>query len=309
MMKPAIQKIYVVLAKQQNKTDFELLCRMLSGLFSYVNITSNLYLVAEDLPESMPQVERIQKEAGKLLRNNLFARLYLHFVHSVSPTTAKEMDYYLYYYYQPLKRAAREFDREGFIHQEVPRLMLLPVIVPDHRVEFASLIGLLNAFKSMFMLPCLYLDKTTFFLSKDKDLLTRAEKIYFGNGHSREPAEIACNLFYQDLLDQSLTNLAAKAAFMSAPCPASLIISAHDGQVYCCMDAFRENESLTDIYGKSADELMEIYYEHNHSKRDCLGCRRRTAAFFAGLPLSQTKKQHIEALLAHFESSSGMSGR
>jgi len=94
---------------------------------------------------------------------------------------------------------------------------LLPVIAPDHRVDPASLIGLLNAFKSMFMLPCLYLDKTTFFLSKDKELLTRAEKIYFGNDHSREPAEIACNLFNQDLLDQSLSSLASKAVFMSVP--------------------------------------------------------------------------------------------
>jgi len=308
-MKPAIHKIYVVLAKQQNMADFELLCRLLSGLFSYINLTCNLYLVAENLPESMPQVERIQKDIGKFLKLNLFARLYLHFVHSVSPTSAKEIDYYLNYYYQPLKRAAHEFDKEGFIHQEVPRLILLPVIAPDHRVEPASLGGLLNASRSMFMLPCLYLDKTTCFLSKDKDLLARTEKIYFGNGQSREPSEIACNLFYQDLLDESLSKLASKAVFMSVPCPASLIVSANDGKVYCCMDAFRKNKSLIDIYGKSADELMEIYYEHNHSKRDCLECKRKTAQFFAGLPVSETKKQHILALLSHFETSRGMSGR
>ena len=105
--KPAIQKIYVVLSKQQDKADFELLCRILSGLFSYVNLTSNLYLVAENLPESMPRIERIQKDVGKFLKSNLFARLYLHFVHSVSLTTAKEIDYYLYYYYQPLEKSGR----------------------------------------------------------------------------------------------------------------------------------------------------------------------------------------------------------
>lgn len=298
MIKPAIQKIYVVLAKQQDLADFELLCHTLSGLFSYVNLTSNLYLVAENLPQSMSQIERIQKDVGKFLKTNLFARLYLHFVHSVRLTTAKEIDYYFYYYYQSLKRAAGEFDREGFIHQEVPRLILLPVFVPDHCVESATLIGLFNALKSVFMLPCLYLNKTTFFLAQDKDILTRTEKIYFGNGHSRKPAEVACNLFYQDLLDESLAKLAYKAVFMSAPCPTSLIVSAKDGKIYCCMDAFRKNESLTDIYGKSADELMELYYEHNSSKRDCLGCRRRTAEFFAGLPISETKKQNIGALLS-----------
>ena len=106
-----------------------------------------------------------------------------------------------------------------------------------------------------------------------------------------------------------MSNLASKAVFMSVPCPASLIVSANDGKVYCCMDAFRKNQSLTDIYGKSADELMEIYYEHNHSKRDCLRCRRRSAEFFAGVPVSETKKQYIGALLAHFETFRGISGR
>jgi hypothetical protein len=300
MIKPAIQKIYVVLAKQQEKADFELLCRLLSGLFSYVNLTSNLYLVGGSLPESMPRIERIQKDVGKFLKTNLFARLYLHFVHWAPLTTAKEIDYYFRYYYQSLKRASGEFDREGFIHQEVPRFILLPVIAPDNRVESASLIGLLNALKSVFMLPCLYLDQSTFFLSQDQDVTTRTEKIYFGNGDSREPAEIACNLFYQDLLDDSLAKLASKAVFMSAPCPASLIVSAKDGTVYGCMEAFCKNECLTDIYGKSADELMELYYEYDNSKRDCLGCKRRTAEVFADLPISETKKQYIEALLSHF---------
>ncbi|MEA1946488.1 MAG: hypothetical protein U9N83_04190 [Thermodesulfobacteriota bacterium] len=283
MIKPAIQKIYVVLAKQQDKADLELLCRALSGLFLYVNMTSNLYLVAGNLSESMHQIERIQKEVGKFLKTNLFARLYLHFVHSATLTTVKEIDYYFRYYYDSLKRGAGEFDREGFIHQEVPRLILLPVFVPDKRVESALLIGLFNALKSVFMLPCLYLDRSTFFLAQDKNLLARTEKVYFANGKSREPAEIACNLFYQDLFDESLAKLASKAVFTSGPCPTSLIVSAKDGKIYCCMDAFRKNESLTDIYEKSADELMELYYEHNNSKRDCLGCRRRTAEFFAVL--------------------------
>jgi predicted Fe-S protein YdhL (DUF1289 family) len=303
MIKPAIQKLYVVLPNQQDKSDLEMLCGLLSGLFPYVNLTSNLYIVAGNLSESMPRIERIQKEVGKFLRTNLFARLYLHFVHSAPLTTVKEIDYYYRYYYQPLKRGASEFDREGFIHQEVPRLILLPVFVPDNRVESASLIGLFNTLKSVFMLPCLYLDENTFFLAQDEDLMTCTEKVYFGNGDSRDPAKIACHLFHQDLLDESLAHLGDKAVFMSAPCPASLIVSAKDGKIYCCMDAFRKNESLIDGYGKSADELMELFYEHDNSKRDCLGCRRRTAEVFANLPVSKTKKQNIGALLFHLEAS------
>jgi hypothetical protein len=248
----------------------------------------------------MPRIERIQKEVGKFLKTNLFARLYLHFVHSAPLTTVKEIDYYFRYYYQSLKRGAGEFDREGFIHQEVPRLILLPVFVPDHRVESELLIELFNTLKSIFMLPCLYLDDRTFFLAQDKDLMTCTEKVYFGKGDSREPDEIACHLFYQDLLDESLANLTAKSVLMSAPCPTSLIVSAKDGKIYCCMDAFRRNESLTHGYGKSADELIALFYGHENSKRDCLGCRRRTAEVFIDLPVSKTKKQNIGTLLSHF---------
>ena len=300
MNQPAIQKIYVVLDKQQQNADFKLLCGILSGLFSYVNLTSNLYLVGEDLSVSMPRIERIQKDVAKFIKTNLFARLYLHFVHSASLTTAKEIDYYFRYYYKSLKRASGKFDREGVIHQEVPRLILLPVIAPDNRVESAALIALLKALKGIFMLPCLYLDPSTVFLAQNQDLMTWTDKIYLSHGGSKGPAEIACNMFYQDLLDDSLAKLPSKAACMSGPCPAALIVSAKDGTVYGCMDAFLKNESLTDIYGKSAEELMQLYYEHDHSKRDCLGCRHRTAKVFAGLPVSEIKKQYIGALLSHF---------
>ncbi|MEA3415709.1 MAG: tetratricopeptide repeat protein [Thermodesulfobacteriota bacterium] len=303
MIKTAIHKIYVILSKQDNG-NLEQLSNMLSGtlsgLFSYVNMTSNLYLVAGSLPECMPQVERIQKDVIKFLRKNLFARLYLHFVHTIPQTTAKGIDYYFQYYYQCLKRETREFDQEGYVYQEVPRFMLLPVIVPDNRVEPASLITLLDRLKRDFILPCLYLDKSLFFLTQDKDLLARTEKLYYGNDDSKEPAEIACNMFNGDLLDDSLEMLTSEDRFIPGPCRASLIISAQDGKVYTCLDAFRKNESLANIYeSNSVDALMTLYYEHGGS-RDCLECRARGAESFADLPVSQGRKQRIGALLCHF---------
>jgi len=298
MIKPAIQKIYVVLDREE-KTDSDLFYTALSSLFSHVNLTSNIYIIADNLPESMPQIERIQKEVGKFLNTNLFSRLYLHFVHSVSLTTVKAAHYYFRYYYQSLKTTASEFDREGFIHQEVPRLILLPVIVPDRNVDNAAFADMLDRLKSIFMLPCIYLDENTFFLAQDKNIIARAEKIYLGNGCSKEPSEIACNMFYYDLLDDSLARFTSDDVFMDDPCPASLIISLKDGRVYSCMDAFCRNESFADIYGKSADGIVALYYKNYNSKRDCSVCRKSVAQSFAGLPVSPVKKQCIEALLSH----------
>ncbi len=126
-MKPAIQKIYVILDKQ-DKERLDRLSQLVWGVFSYVNLTSNLYLIGPDLVDGMPQVESLQKLVNGFLRANLFARLYVHFVHRPPQTTMEEIDFYYQYYYQNWKRATREFDREAYMHQEIPRLMLLPVI-------------------------------------------------------------------------------------------------------------------------------------------------------------------------------------
>jgi tetratricopeptide (TPR) repeat protein len=299
-MKPAIQKIYVILGKL-DEGQLERLCRTLSSLFSYVNLTSNLYLVTENLPDGMPRVERIQKDVSAFLRGNLFARLYVHFVHGVPQATTQEIDFYFRYYYQSLKLATREFDQEGYMHQEVPRLMLLPVIVPDNRVEPASLIGLLDALKSAFLLPSLYLDMGTFFLSQDENLLARTEKVYYGHGNSGEPAEIVCNLYHQDIVHDSSAKLESDAVFMTDPCPPALIISAQDGMVYPCIDAFLKKEGLANIYENlSVDDIMARYYEHGKSKRDCLGCRERVVESFSDLPLPKAATHEVGALLCHF---------
>ncbi|NVM20812.1 MAG: tetratricopeptide repeat protein [Desulfobacterales bacterium] len=299
MTKPALQKIYVILGKR-DKSQLEGLCRTLSGHFSYVNMTSNLYLVAESLPDGMPQVERIQKDVGKFLEGNLFARLYVHFVHRVPHMTMNEIDFYYQYYYKNWKRTTRAFDQEGYMHQEVPRLMLLPVIVPDAHAEPDSIKGLLDALKGSFLPPSLYLDTATFFLAQDERLLSSTEKIYYGTGNSREMTDIVCNLNHQDILDDSSSRLESENPLMTDPCPAALILSAQDGAVYPCMDAFCKKNSLADIHGKlSADTIMDRYSEHGKSKRGCLACRERVAASFADLPVPEETRHEIGALLYH----------
>ena len=300
MTKLAIQKIFVILDKQDEK-QLERLCRTLSGLFSHVNLTSNLYLIADNLTEGMPQVERFQKEVSAFLRANLFARLYLHFVHHAPSGTVQGMSFYFQYYYQIWKQAAREFDQEGYMHQEIPRLMLLPVLVPDNRAEPTSLTALLAALKSAFFLPSLYLNRDTFFLAGNDDLLARTEKVYWGHGKSGDKAQIVCDLCYQDILDDTSSRLEPDPASMTDPCPAALIISARDGMVYACMDAFFKKKSLGNIYGNlGLDTLMARYCEYANSQRDCLACREGVVGSFSDLPLPEATTHEVGDLLYHF---------
>lgn len=299
-MKPAIQKIYVILGKQ-DKEQLDRLSGLLWHLFSYVNLTSNLYLIGPSLVDGMPQVEYIQKVVNGFLRANRFARLYVHFVHHPPQATAEQIDFYYHYYYQNWKRASREFDQEGYMHQEVPRLMLLPVIIPDDRMASATLIGLLGRLKSAFMLPSLYLDQGTSFLASPEALRGKAEKVYYGHGHSGQPADILCNLCHEDILHDTSAKLEPDPASMAEPCPAALIISAQEGKIYACMDALLKKEALADMDGDlDGDGLMARYHECRNAQRGCLACREGVVQSFSDLSLPQGATHELGDLLYHF---------
>jgi tetratricopeptide (TPR) repeat protein len=292
---PALEKIFVILG-EQDEGKLDKLSRALSRLFSYVNLTSNLYLVMGSLPENMAQVERIQKDVGEFLRKNLFARLYMHFVHPAPPASMDEIRHS----YQYLKRETREFDQEGYMHQEVPRLMLLPVMIPDAEVELASFKDFLDGLRGSFLFPSLCLDQSTSFMAQDEALLGKTEKVYFGHESYREPAQIVSNLCCQDILDDSCTRLEADTVCMTHPCPATLIVSAQDGMVYACMDAFHNKEPLGDIFsGTHVDHMMEHYEGSRGSRSDCLACRGRVAESFAHFPLPAETAHEVGALLYH----------
>jgi len=296
----ALQRIFVILDKQ-DREQVEALCRTLSNLFFYTELTSNLYIVAQDLAKGMPQLERIQKQVSSFLRANLFARIYVHFIHSAPQGNTGEMDFYFQYYYQNWKRVTMEFDREAYMHQEVPRLMLLPLIAPDSHTDPAALIALLGTLRSAFLLPSLYLDWGTFYQAANEELLARAEKVYYGPGDHSEKSEIVCSLCYENIVHETSARLDSNPASMMEPCPAALIISASDGMVYPCVGAFTKKEGLASIYdAPHVDGLMAQYNGYLASQTDCQACRDRVIASFSDLPLPKEATHELSDLLYHF---------
>ena len=287
MITPAFKKIYIILGKNDN-SKLEWLLETISFLYSYVNMTSNIYIVLENLPDSMPRVERIQKNINEFLSEHLFARLYVHFVHPAPPSAIDDIRIS----YNYLKQLTEKFDQEGYKHQELPRLILLPVLVPDNQVKPIQLIDLLDVLKNSFLLSSLYLNKDTLNLAQDEKLISLIDKVYYGIGNSKEMTNVLCNLFCQDIIDNSLDKLENNELSMTDHCQDSLIISVQDGNIYCCMDAFRKNESQA--------EFLTNSYQQDRSKRDCLGCREQAIDSFVDLPRSLVTSQQTGALLYHF---------
>jgi hypothetical protein len=93
MTTSGIDKICIILG-HQDEPKLRDLDAFLGRLFPYLNLTSNIYVLAADLSEGMPKVERIQKGMKTYLRENLFVRYYLHFVHPVPQGGTGDISYY-----------------------------------------------------------------------------------------------------------------------------------------------------------------------------------------------------------------------
>ena len=300
MTVPAIEKIYVMLNKY-DRGRLDKLNQALWSLFPYLNITSNLYLVCTELADGMPQVEGIQKPVKAFLRENLFARLYVHFVHSVPNQTQSEIDHNFQFYYQSWKRSTLEFDREGYSHQEVPRVMLLPVLVPEKNVEPAGLTTLLGLLKGAFMMPSLYLDEDTFPLARHEELQRHTEKLYFGTGDSRDTGNVVAHLCQQGIVEDLTAKLESDTGFLGDTCSPVLIVSSHEGAVYGCVDQLVARKSLGNIVDASdVASLMDQYAERGRPQGDCVRCREKAVDSVVRSPLPIESKQEMGALYYRF---------
>ena len=292
-----IDKICIVLG-QQDETKLKELDAFLGRLFPYLNLTCNIYVLATSLSEGMPQVERIQKGMKTYLKENLFVRYYLHFLHPVPQGGTGDISYYEQYYYHPWRRGSSEFDREGYMHEEVPRLMLIPVLVPGEEDDELFVTGLLEMLRESFSLLSLCLREGTFSLAQNAVVRAKAEKVYYGPRLSNTPAEIACNLFAQDLLEASCVALRSGALSVASPCVPSLFITADDGLVYPCMDAYKNGEALTGVYGESDPKsIVERCERMREKERNCTACREDVIQKFSKLPLPGSFQNEVDALL------------
>ena len=285
-----------ILLDEADQGQIEGVAQMMSSFLFHVNLTGNLYLVTRDFPRHMAHIERIQREVDAFLKERLFVRFYIHLVHPASEDTLEAVKQG----YQRLKGMTREFDEEGYRHQELPRLMLLPVIVPGPRSRPDAVSDLLDVLRGFFLMPSLYLDGTTAFLSEYDSLVSRAEKVYNGQGDAKDMTQVLESLGAHDVFEESCDHLTLGGAFINAPCSAGIIIAVKDGVVYPCMDALRNNEGLSGAWDEDyAENMMERCAAHVTEERDCATCRERILQSMVDAPLREETRHEVGALLYH----------
>ena len=285
-----------ILLDEADQGQIETLAQRISGLLLHVNFTGNLYLVTRDFPLQIPHIERIQKEVGAFLRERLFVRLYMHLVHPVAEASLEAIKQG----YQRLKGMTHEFDEEGYRHQELPRLMLLPILVPGPQSGLDGVRDLLDILKGLFMMPSLYLGEATAFFSKDESVLSRTEKVYNGIGDAEDMAQVLTSLREFSVFEESCDHMTLGRPFVSAPCSTGIIIGVKEGVLYPCMDALRSKEGLSGAWdGGSAQDAMARCEAHVRESRDCAACRERTSKALVDLPLPEETRHEMGALFYH----------
>jgi tetratricopeptide (TPR) repeat protein len=292
-----IAKVYLILGNR-DETQPEKLDDFLWRLLPYLDLTSNVYIVAPSLSEGMPQAERILKGVKAFLVDNRFVRNYLHLIHPVPRGDRNNLHHYLQNYYRPWRRGSDEFDMEAYRHQEIPRLGLLTGLAVLEEVESSFVEGLLEMLKDARLRPSLYVHGNTLSLAENKDLTGRVEKVYYGAGPSDSPVQIAQDISSQDLFERACVALHSGTLSMEAPCVASLFITAVNGLAYPCANALAEGEALANIYEElDLEALIERYQAARETKRHCKACRERIIRQFSEMPLPNGLQNEVAALL------------
>jgi len=176
---------------------------------------------------------------------------------------------------------------------------LLTIVSPGTRVDAPYLKSLLDVLKETRLRPSLYVHGQTLSLAKDKSLVSKAEKVYFGPGPSNTPAQIGCNLSSQDLVEMSFVALQSGTFSMTAPCTPSLFVTADDGNLYPCMNALARDEASAFSFENPDEEAMIAHCRDlTEKEQDCRACKERVFGLFGNLPKPWDLQHGVEALLA-----------
>ncbi|MBW2108652.1 MAG: tetratricopeptide repeat protein [Deltaproteobacteria bacterium] len=292
----APQDIYVILDPPDTER-LDALCNALEDVLCHVNLTANLYLVCKDLADGMPRIERIQKVARAHLRENRCARIYVHFIHGVHLEKPAEAQHLYQYYYQGWKRSTLEFDREGYAHQEVPRMILLPVVIPDKDIDVSALEALLDSLKKAFMMPGLYLNDDTLHLTRSRALRAVTEKLYYGARSAGDPASVVFHLSAQRAVEALIDRLESGLGLDRIACNPGVVVSASDGMVYACIDQFLEREALGNLYAGTDPERLTAAAAQTRTPSACLACLARAVDTVADSPMPKDQAGGIGAVL------------
>jgi hypothetical protein len=232
------------------------------------------------------------------LKAHRFVRYNLHFLHPLpAGDTAGDAEYFFQYYYQPWKRGGMEFDREGYIHQEIPRLSLFAIVAPRDVKQLPFVTSILRMLGDHSVTAGLYLQEETATLAEAKDLAGKVKKVYYGSAAALSPEQITLDTCSQDLVEASCAAFMSATFSAAAACSPAFFVTAENGRIYPCLDAFLRAAAVADAYDETdVDAMTARGLETWKRKRNCSACKKQIFERFANLCLPGVLSERAAAV-------------
>ena len=215
-------KNFIILLDNKKISPWQTDC--FASIFPLLDLYSDIYLVSENFLDDSSRFMDIVRHVAELLAEHQFYRINLRPIHPLaSIASLREI-------YTTLHYALLPFMEEAYRHQNISRLMIMPVIQLKEVGDEKNILSFLEFLRERNLIPSLYLQSLSSFPIQ-KLVNTQKERIYIECGEEspekRAVQTLCYNLQGDDLL--SWVNDLVKA---TVPEDRSVIFSEKDQKVF-----------------------------------------------------------------------------
>ncbi|MDI6775905.1 MAG: tetratricopeptide repeat protein [Syntrophales bacterium] len=265
MSDTSIKKVYVLLDSNGGSLqEFE---KHFAGLFPCLDISSDIYLLSEDISQDFSLVKGTIKQVALFLERYPFYRINIHPVHPF-PLFHPGRDIY-----HDLFQITAPFNREGYLHQSVSRIMILPVLAMERkdRNNLKQCSQYLDFLRDRLIIPSIYISGVPpsgigNIVKSDR------ERVYLELTEGEKLERIANTLGIHSVFDDLAiwANDPVKGDLL--PGCRSVILKRKDGNIYNCFKAFFLNKPVLSLYADRGLPLSQTLKAAESKRSDCLNC-------------------------------------
>lgn len=265
MSDTSIKKVYVLLDSDGGSLqEFQ---ERFAGLFPCLDISSDIYLLSEDISKDCSLVKETIKQFALFLERYPFYRINIHPVHPF-PLFRQGKDIY-----HDLFQITTPFNKEGYLHQSVSRLMILPVLAMEgeDRNNLKQYSQYLDFLRDRLIIPSIYISGV--FPSGISDIVkSDRERVYLELTEGKKLERIANTLGTHSVFDDLTiwANDPVKGDLL--PGCRSVILRGKDGSLYNCFKAFSLDKPVLSLYADRALSLSQTLKAAESKRSDCLNC-------------------------------------
>ena len=265
MPQGSIRKLYLIMDRGDGHFPQEFQ-EYFTGLFPYLDISADIYLIVEDMARDFPRVRETIKQIALFLKRYSFYRINIHPVH---PLPSEDL---LEGIYNDFFQIISPFNREGYLHQSVSRIMILPILVTEDKDDVVFLNRCLDFLRDRLMIPSIYIPGNTLPSGIKGIMRSDRERIYLELTGEDKLGRLMNTLGVHSVFDELITWANAPVKGSLRGCP-SLILREKDGNVYNCFKAKSSKQPVSNLYSmNSLSELLMTFETHENKWNDCLNC-------------------------------------